>query len=1079
MSLDKYGVINDSGAKLKNRRTSSTFSDLKKIKKDLMKSDDECDELVDKFDIKKDKKSSSKHLPKKKHRVELSKSDEEFERLEFTKGKHKKSSSQELSEEFEELESKSISDSDEYEEESEEDSEESIEESVEDEHMEKEENKKRKNIDHIVDKLLKDIEAKNNDYGTLEIYDGKKEKKTIKEIPREKHTQFWLGLCDIVEDNPDVDYGMGEMPRETMPVTIRFNCAFEGNIKKKERVITENTPFELVYLVQTQLYENYIFSEETDNSALCVVLMGEMRYDKKNNQSVIEIRLHFPKCRVETDYFVKKILPIIIDYLSREAQHGSNLFRNGKVMQEDWKDIIDMSIYTNSIPLYGSRDSNDIKAPLFLMVVNDIISTDDEFNVAEFLVDIHEVLKPIDHSKISQDIIDEKKITNYMEIKDQDYWLPLYLSMDYWSTQTMPAEKKNLAKKIVEARETKYDMQEFMNKLDVDDYTDIEMAKIFIGMWDPARVVDSKCWKLIGEAYYDIAEGSQAGLNSWVNTIRTNIKKLSRVPLFLQGNIRKACENVYETFRIKKVTIKTLAWYAREDNPTAYEEWHDAWCKKAMVQATSHTHTDVARVLYRKYWLTHLCTHEGEKVIWYKFDGSKLKIDPGGFTLKTLMCKDMVAAFLKMRLHIMAQQSTHNQFIQDVGETILVKLIKLIDLLKDHNFKNVIVKEAAIFFMHEDLSSLLNENPELLGTTNGVICATDEDIDFRAGKPEDYITRSTKVPYRKDYSWDHTSVYAVLMWSRKTFTDENLYLFFWKFMASLLRGGNNDKKFLAFTGENGDNSKSTWIKAIEAVLGPYCIKMPMAMVTGHRGDANAPSPAMYRSKATRLMVLEEPEDNTPIQGGIIKYITGSDSSYQRTLHKEGEEIIPLYKVILVCNAIPEFQGGGKALRNRFIAVPFLSRWVNDPPDDVEEQFKIGRFKIDPFFDKKIPPLATAIFWIQVNYYMTYLSEKLSVPEIITNVTQDYWDKKDKYFMFSAEVLETAKPEDKTDPDAKIEINALYKLYKLWQIGAFPKAELPIKPTFITEISRRWDNPEDGYWMGKRLREKFLSGDATF
>lgn len=94
----------------------------------------------------------------------------------------------------------------------------------------------------------------------------------------------------------------------------------------------------------------------------------------------------------------------------------------------------------------------------------------------------------------------------------------------------------------------------------------------------------------VGRALYSVAKGGPEGLDLWVQySEKADVK----------GRSREDCLSHYYTFRGSGVTIKTLGWFAREDNPDHYNEWHRAWINDSLTDALSTTDADVAEAFYR------------------------------------------------------------------------------------------------------------------------------------------------------------------------------------------------------------------------------------------------------------------------------------------------------------------------------------------------------------------------------------------------------------------------------------------------------------------------------------------------
>ena len=120
----------------------------------------------------------------------------------------------------------------------------------------------------------------------------------------------------------------------------------------------------------------------------------------------------------------------------------------------------------------------------------------------------------------------------------------------------------------------------------------------------------------------------------------------------------------------------------------------------------------------------------------------------------------------------------------------------------------------------------------------------------------------------------------------------------------------------------------------------------MAMLTGRvLRSSSGPNPELAQAKGARIAVLSEPDEEEKMSGGVIKRYTGGDRFFARMCNQNGNSIEALFKTILMCNDIPVVLAGGQAMVNRLSALPFLSKWVENPPESEEEQRQRKLFSI--------------------------------------------------------------------------------------------------------------------------------------
>ena len=352
----------------------------------------------------------------------------------------------------------------------------------------------------------------------------------------------------------------------------------------------------------------------------------------------------------------------------------------------------------------------------------------------------------------------------------------------------------------------------------------------------------------------------------------------------------------------------------------------------------------------------------------------------------------------------------------------------------------------------------------------------------RAGKPEDFILKYSETFYPLDYTWDSHYVREILYWfDQICVRDRELKHYFLKRLSSFLRGLNPEKLFDVWT-NNGNNSKSMMVKTLQYAFGAYFIDFPTALLTGGVKNSGAANPELAQAANARGAILAEPDDRETMKGGIIKRITGGDRIFTRGLHENGGSMELTFKTIMVCNRIPDIANVDKALINRFVIMPFLGTWVEDAPETEEEQFRQRKFKMDPFFESKIPELSRALLWVLVQYYPYYAEEGLAFPAIVKEYIKKHWEDNDYYLQFIAEKLDYAfKDTDKKDIDVSVTLTMqeLYPIFTRWFRDYYPGMLVPTSAQVRSDLcmsGRLGDQPKRGSWCGIRIKQSALVPD---
>jgi hypothetical protein len=157
----------------------------------------------------------------------------------------------------------------------------------------------------------------------------------------------------------------------------------------------------------------------------------------------------------------------------------------------------------------------------------------------------------------------------------------------------------------------------------------------------------------------------------------------------------------------------------------------------------------IAKALHNKYSDRFVCISIKNNA-WYEFKNHRWALSEGGTSLINLICNDFINDF-----HILVVEY-NNKAIALTGsekedyQSKASKTQKIIDRLLNITFKKQIMEEARNLFYDKDFIEKLDDtNKNLIGFENGVY---DLDKDqFRPGKPDDFISLSTKTNY---VAWD-------------------------------------------------------------------------------------------------------------------------------------------------------------------------------------------------------------------------------------------------------------------------------------------------------------------------------------
>lgn len=899
-----------------------------------------------------------------------------------------------------------------------------------------------------------------------------------------KHTDFWYSYCKLVnstldEDGlPDKDSGLclAEIPDKQMPLILDFVLRF-NNTDDEWEIAGMEFLVAIIGIAQDVLANNFELTAEHNELVVAIQTSTDSWTEESESILCYQIRLQFPYCRLDKQNFQKVFMPKYINKL--RSQNVRSLLERDFV--GDWKDIIDADIHTKPIVMYGSgtilgRPKLDMK-----YIMADLgIDGDYNFDPREIdpqLFDFKDAFLSSQHSHVSTGLFDET-IFKSVSDDDVDIWVPMFLSLHFGFRIIFPKQASIVPRKVTPMRNlTSY--RSIGSESDMDELT---LAETMMQMLKPERFADEPTFLDIGRALYYSDDGDVNGLNSWIRAANKNVNKCKEYPHFLANtSIDRYCSEKYELFTNDNITVKTLAWFAREDNFEQYREWHDSWCYPFMQQALNCTDNEIAQAFYHYCWLDFIFSPNG-KGRWFVFSKYRWEEAQQSLQIAEALSGRFLNYFEKARL-ILAQDKLTNKNDQDKIETTIGKIHKLISSLRSNSAKNRVIRESCIYFRHVKIDNLLNSNANLTGVNNGVLEVCGNSIKFRNAKPEDYISRTTGIKFI-DYDlksptgngFDLDLVKLCYKWVSQIFVPEDIRHYFLKFAASFLYGRNAEKLLTFFTG-SGDNSKSMLIKLFEATLGPYTFKLPNEVFSSkNTGAANA-SPHMARAENTRAGFVDEGDEKNKLDKSKAKKLTGGDSFFARKLYDNGSDLIATFKLVYSTNGIPIFENPDRATKNRIVIMPFLSTWVYNPPASEEEQFAKRMFPRDDKFDRMIPLYAPVFLWLMYKWYPYYASEGLVKPQIIIDATEKYWCDSDLYAQFIADNIQMV--DGANAEKVTMSINDIYSMFKEWHARVYPGSRIPDRGDVKADLTNRWGPATQNHWSGiKPIGSAITEGGAT-
>jgi P4 family phage/plasmid primase-like protien len=852
--------------------------------------------------------------------------------------------------------------------------------------------------------------------------------------------EFWNLYCDAVykDKKNKINLGIAEKPQTYIPVLVDIDLKLPEEdvedvtkkIYKKEEVIST------IEIYQSILRK--IINDCTEEHLICLLLEKEPYKKTIQGKTYIKngFHLHFPYTFL------------------RDADHSTHLiprveeiFKQTNLFQRFGFNKLDKGYLTAPWLLYGSKkEGGNMTSYRFTKAYNS---------------DCEEI--SLEEAFSSYKIYNSKEKPISIRGKEK-YYLPRLLSIipsNREISEIFPGLQP-----IVMVKPKNPDGKERKTYQELELNDALEKAKSFLELISDERAEDYHDWMTIGWTLFNIGDGCNEALELWIDFSQRCQDKFNE----------SVCIYEWEKMSKKGLTLGTLAYFAKQDSPVEYSKLTDKSSEVYIKKSLNGSHNAIAKAMFEKYGTEFVCasiTHN----IWYQYLDNCWRINEDGINLRTKISNEFVKMYADLgkdlydKLKEQAVREDEDSNEKEMINLRLKQVNKIILNLESCPFKNNIMKECKEVFYNENFLKKLDKNRFIIGFKNGVYDL--KKSIFRPGIPEDYISLQTSVNYNVEMTDKDQSVINVYDFLEKVFPDSNVRNYFMDVSSDVFVGGNQRKLVFFWSGENGDNAKSTMQMLFEKMLGNYSVKLPTSLITGKRTQSSAACPELVRAgNGVRWVVLQEPDKKDIINVGLLKELSGNDTFFARDLFKSGSDIEPMFKLCIICNEPPMLPYDDKAAWNRIRVIPYEATFCDNAPESYEEQLLQKRFPKDPNFHEKIPSMIEAFAWVLLNHRKSVT--KIIEPDKVKLATASYRKKNDIYRQFIDESIKEGK-------GTSISLQELYSAFKEWFKDSMPGHTIPVKNDVKEYFLKLWGEFTSGYsWSGysiKTLKDELDSGEA--
>jgi P4 family phage/plasmid primase-like protien len=556
------------------------------------------------------------------------------------------------------------------------------------------------------------------------------------------------------------------------------------------------------------------------------------------------------------------------------------------------------------------------------------------------------------------------------------------------------------------------------------------------------RAINFDSWINVGFCLHNI---NTSLLDSWIEFSRKAGSK------FKPGE----CEKKWLEFKHKEngYTLGSLIMWAKTDNPTSYNQYKFKELRTFLDDSTDGEPYKIADYVYEKYKDRFVCASNKYNT-WYEFVGHKWKKLDNGSALKNLILTEVYEDYKKLTT-LTVEEDVGN------GEAFSTKLDRISKTLKGMRRiarLNEIVELLKLKFENSEFETLLDENPKLIGFKNGVYDLIN--MEFREGKPDDYISLSTNINY-KPLNQKDTKINEIKFIINEMLPDLDVQEYVINLLASCL-DGNPDQKFHLWTGSGGNGKSILVNNLIKSVFGDYYNPIDSTLITNRRGSSSAASPDKMKLKGRRICVMNEPEGDDNIKVGQMKELTGADTINARGLFQDIISFKPQFKLFMLCNKKPIIPSTDGGTWRRIRVVPFEMKFVENPKAQNER-------KMNRNLEYTIIKYAEIFMSILIEQYNKIRVDGTIVipePDKVKLSTNEYQKSSDIIADFIGERLEIIH----NDKKSHIMIKDMHDEYKRWLREQYNSDRKPLnQPEFKLDMINRLGPPKQGKgWIGVRF-----------
>lgn len=787
---------------------------------------------------------------------------------------------------------------------------------------------------------------------------------------------FYNLYVEELEDNGYTQH-LTEKTTDIGSPRVDFDFIYEPSVQKHQH--TREQTMQFVKLYMNELSKYLVFA----NADVYIMEKRKPTLDTKKNRMKSGIHIVVPS--LKTHKFVEKRVRTTL------LKSMGEIFA-GLPVTESWDKVYDEAVVNRSVPwtLYGSRKPDSNARPYLVSYI---------VNYENGEVSIVDKVPPLSLELMKTLSLRSSAEATPLTEEAQKLYSGLQLQPDVrisGGRAVTPARGRQSTRSEKTSSRASSPMARMMRPLEPEER---EYYKSHVMNLSPKRAEDYSDWVNVGICLHNIHVDL---LDVFLDFSSQNEQKYNEADCIQKWNSL--------TFRNdgQRMGPRTLLFWSRTDNPEGYLEIENTNCDRLLQACCSGTEHDVASYINAKYRDCYKCSDFGKNV-WYRWSGHVWSETDRGVDLQLKLSREVAGDFFKKASKIqtdMAERNLMNCSSEGKGDCGFCEYCqlekqregfnKIYMKLKTTKFKDNVMKECRELFFDELFTNKVDSNLNLIAFNNGVLEL--DTFEFREGKPEDYISFSTRIDYEVDKKYYEYPEWGNLeRFIKQVLPDAEVREYFMKHLSTCLIGGNQAQKFHILTG-SGSNGKSMLMNLTGTALGDYAAVVPISLFTQKRGKSAAAAPEVARLKGRRFVTMQEPDERIALNTGLMKELTSCEKIYARDLFKSGMEFEIQAKFHLACNDKPEINTTDGGTWRRLVVINYTSKFVDTPTESFHYPI-----------DESIKFLVNKPEWAMpfLNYLVHLLKEgkgfhKLKPPSKVLEYTSDYRNENDAIAKFITE-----------------------------------------------------------------------------